>query len=52
MSMLGAISRSRPLLKPKREIGLAMSKWWKKKKPADAEVGGPNTRKNPIRVGC
>lgn len=38
--MIGALSRTRPLLKPKREIGLAMSKWWKKKKPTNAEVSG------------
>lgn len=38
MSMIGAISRTRPLLKPKREIPLAMTKWWKKKRPAEAEV--------------
>jgi hypothetical protein len=39
--MIGAISRTRPLMKPKREIGLAMSKWWKKKRPADAQVRFP-----------
>lgn len=38
MSLIGAISRTRPLLKPKREIPLAMTKWWKKKRPAEAEV--------------
>ena len=38
MSMIGAISRTRPLLKPKREVSLAMSKWWKKQRPAEAEV--------------
>lgn len=39
MSMIGgALSRTRPVMKQERVIGLAMSKWWKKKRPADAEV--------------
>jgi hypothetical protein len=44
--MIGALSRTRPLLKPKGEVSMAMVKWWKKKRPQDAEVrnnkaGGP-----------
>lgn len=36
----GAISRTRPLLKPTREVGMAMSKWWKKgpDPSADGEI--------------
>ncbi|KAL7568770.1 hypothetical protein ACA910_021760 [Epithemia clementina (nom. ined.)] len=35
-----AISRTHPLLKPKREIGMAMSKWWAKghDPAADGEI--------------
>jgi hypothetical protein len=37
--MIGALARTRPLLAgDKREVAMAMTKWWKKKRPADAEV--------------
>jgi len=39
MSMIGgAITRSRVLMKQARVHPVAMNKWWKKKRPADAEV--------------
>lgn len=35
----GALARrTLPVMKQERVIGLAMTKWWKKKGPADAEV--------------
>lgn len=44
--MIGALARTRPVLAKKGEVSMAMVKWWKKKRPQDAEVrnnkeGGP-----------
>jgi hypothetical protein len=47
MTMIGALARTRPLLKPKGEVSMAMVKWWKKKRPQDAEVRN-NKGRNPI----
>ena len=35
MSMIGAFARTRVA---KKDVQLAMTKWWKKKRPAEAEV--------------
>lgn len=35
----GALARRTLPLMADEKIGLAMSKWWKKKRPAEAEVG-------------
>jgi hypothetical protein len=44
--MIGALSRTRPLLKPKGEVSMAMTKWWKKKRPQDAEVRNNKGRRS------
>jgi hypothetical protein len=44
--MIGALSRTRPLLKPKGEVSMAMVKWWKKKRPQDAEVRNNKRRRS------
>jgi hypothetical protein len=44
--MIGALSRTRPLLKPKGEVAMAMTKWWKKKRPQDAEVRNNKGRRS------
>jgi hypothetical protein len=44
--MIGALSRTRPLLKPKGEVSMAMVKWWKKKRPQDAEVRNNKNRRS------
>jgi hypothetical protein len=39
MSVVGAFSRSRPAFAPAgKEVTMAMSKWWKKMRPAEGEV--------------
>jgi hypothetical protein len=39
LTMIGAFARTRPVLKPPNgQVAMAMNKWWKKKRPQDAEV--------------